>query len=392
VFLTGIPRVRYSDPWSHGYEQRLEALRAGNPRIAYYYPRPDTSTFRYRVYNMIEALPKIDPQASAAWFTADDDMLAIQALDFADMVVICRSLYTAQIASLVARARALRIPVLFDVDDLVVDPSYTHLIMETLDQAVTEEGLKEWFGLISRLQATLRLCDGVVTTNRFLADHIRAVHNVPTFVVPNFLNRDQIHLSNRLVAAKEASGYARDGYLHLGYFSGTPTHNRDFAIIEPALIKLLEEDDRIRLRVVGFLDADRLRARNDRVEFVPLTDFLNLQRLMAEVEINLVPLQDNVFTNCKSELKYFEAAAVGTVTVASPTIPFRGAIRHGQNGYLAFAQDWYAVLRQAIDALADLPRLARTAASDALNRFTPEAQTDVLRDALATVAASRRRP
>jgi len=36
------------------------------------------------------------------------------------------------------------------------------------------------------------------------------------------------------------------------------------------------------------------------------------------VEIVIAPLQENVFTNCKSELKYFEAAIVGTIPSYSP--------------------------------------------------------------------------
>ena len=72
--------------------------------------------------------------------------------------------------------------------------------------------------------------------------------------------------------------------------------------------------------------AFRLRAAAarvpERIEVCPLQDFVNLQRLIGEVEINIVPLQDNAFTNCKSELKYFEAAIVETVTVATPTYTF----------------------------------------------------------------------
>jgi hypothetical protein len=69
------------------------------------------------------------------------------------------------------------------------------------------------------------------------------------------------------------------------------------------------------------------------------------------VEINLVPLQDNVFTNCKSELKWFEGAIVGTLTVATPTYTYRHAIEHGRTGWLVPSQQWLSVLR---DILADI--------------------------------------
>ena len=93
-------------------------------------------------------------------------------------------------------------------------------------------------------------------------------------------------------------------------------------------------------------------------------------------------LQDNAFTNCKSELKYFEAAVVDTVTVATPTYTFSRVLRHGENGFLARAHDWYDVLLEILDRVDDLPHIADVAATDALARYTPAVQGDALRAAL----------
>ena len=121
MFHHGIPPVEYTDPWSADLDERLATLRSGSPRIAYYYAAPDTSTFRYRVFNMIEALRIAEPEASAAWFTAADGSSAAEAVAESDLVVICRALYTRQWGRWSARARAARRRVLFDVDDFVFD-------------------------------------------------------------------------------------------------------------------------------------------------------------------------------------------------------------------------------------------------------------------------------
>jgi glycosyltransferase involved in cell wall biosynthesis len=391
VFRLQIPPVRYADPWSIGFDERLGMLLSGSPRIAYYYAQPDTSTFRYRVFNMIEALRIAEPEASAAWFTAADGGGAAEAVAQADLVVICRALYTRHVAAVVARARAAGRRVLLDVDDLVFDVRYTHLIMETLDQPIDDDHFQAWFGWIGRLGATLQLCDGAITTNEFLAKRIRRLHEVPTYVVPNFLNRAQLELSARVVEAKNASRVSRDDRIHIGYFSGTPTHNRDFAIVEPALLQLLEEDPGLVLRVVGFMDlSPSLHAHRDRIELFPLQDFLNLQLLIGEVELNIVPLQDNEFTNCKSELKYFEAAVVGTVTAASPTYTLRRAIKHGENGFLATAPEWYSALREAVDDPDGLESIADVALNHALERYAPSAQASCLRRLLEDLATDDR--
>ena len=106
---------------------------------------------------------------------------------------------------------------------------------------------------------------------------------------------------------------------------------------------------KLRLSIVGFLDiGPALRAFTDRIDTRPLTDFLTLQTLIGSADLNIVPLLTNVFSNSKSELKYFEAAVVETPTLASPTYTFQRAIENGVNGFLVDAYDWEARLEQAV--------------------------------------------
>ena len=137
-------------------------------------------------------------------------------------------------------------------------------------------------------------------------ERIQQVHDVETHVIPNFLNREQLTYSATLLNDKQSNDYVRDATITIGYFSGTPSHNKDFRIIVEALTELLNQDERVRLWLVGFLDLpDSLKPYKTRITRHPLQDFINLQRLCAKTEINIVPLQDNRFTNSKSELKFF---------------------------------------------------------------------------------------
>jgi glycosyltransferase involved in cell wall biosynthesis len=357
-------------------------LLAGSPRIAYYYSRPDTSTFRYRVFNMVEALKMAAPEASATWFTSEDGWRAVDAVSIADVLVVSRAPYTAHVASIINRAHATGTRVFFDVDDLVFDPRYAHLIMEVLDQPLDEPGLEYWFAYLARLGETLRLCDAAITTNDLLGARLRDLRDVPVFVIPNFLNRAQLDISRHVLDSKRRSNYARNDRVHLGYFSGTPSHNRDFQIIEQSLANIMDDEPSVALRIVGFLDPGPMLARHRaRIEVLPLQDFVNLQRVIGETEINLVPLQDNAFTNCKSDLKYFEAAIVGTVTIASPTNLFRNSIRHGENGFLATSQEWATVLRQVIQNIDAVDEVVENAAEDAIARYSPASQAHALCEA-----------
>jgi glycosyltransferase involved in cell wall biosynthesis len=289
-----ISPVAYKAPWTLGFDARIAALTARRRRIAYYYEHPDTSTFRYRVLNMVQALAAA-PQGktSGGWFHIGDLDRMDQFVDRADALVLCRTRYAPAIGRMVMRAKARGIPVLFDVDDLVFNPDYVHLVLDTLDQQINHEALETWFAKFARLGVTLRLCDRAIATNPFLAQQIEAfAPHIRTRVLPNFLNRQQQALSYVLFEAKRKSDFRSDRHIHIGYFSGTPTHNRDFAVAVPALARVLDDNPRVTLRIVGFLEPmESLARHHERIEIHQLQDFLNLQRLIAETEINIAPLQ-----------------------------------------------------------------------------------------------------
>ncbi len=106
---------------------------------------------------------------------------------------------------------------------------------------------------------------------------------------------------------------------------------------------------------------------------------------MARFDINLAPLETgNVFCEGKSELKYFEAALVDVVTVASPTGPMRRAMRDGETGFLvSTADEWHERLLALVDD-PDLRRsVARNAYHDVLWRFGPQRREELARALLA---------
>lgn len=370
--LDAVPAVAYSDPWQQSLPERLQRLARGRRRVAYFYELADNSTFRYRIYNMAQVLDADGgAEVSASYFFhADLDRLG-EIADLADLLVICRARYDHRINRLVAAFRQRRKRVLFDIDDFVFDTEHVHLIVNTLDLDVENPQVwHDWFSYNSRLGATLRLCDGAITTNDRLAAQITRTSGLPAAVVPNFINREQLELSDRIYEAKQRLAPGADGLVHLGYFSGSPSHNRDFALVVPALEQALEDDPRLGVVTVGYIEpGPGLRRFGSRLVHYPFHDYVNLQRLIGSVEFNLMPLQNNAFTDCKSELKYFEAAVVGTHSIASPGYTYARAIRHGDNGYLAQAHQWLRVIGEAVRGLDDYAALAARAREDARPKY-----------------------
>jgi glycosyltransferase involved in cell wall biosynthesis len=363
-------------------EERIRRISMpGAHTVAYVYEVPDTSTFRYRVFNMVEALALEGggQPVSATWFTRAELPILEGLIGDVNTLIICRTRYSARLDGLVLRARAAGCRVLFDVDDLIFDTRYVSLILETLDRNPGEAMLDEWFAAMSRIGALLRLCDGAISTNDFLSARIEEFSQLPTWVVPNFLNTLQLDRSAEVLRSRGAS----TGVTSIGYFSGTPTHNRDFELVSTALARVMTRHTDLRLSIVGFLDIGAaLRGFTDRIDTLPLTDFLTLQTLIGSASLNIVPLLTNVFSNSKSELKYFEAAVVGTPTLASPTYTFRLAIADGINGYLVDAYDWEDRLEQAVCGELDLAGVAERGLEHALRWYTPAAQAGAIRNAV----------
>lgn len=380
--------IPHRDPWFLTVEKRLSRFIRGAHRIAYFYERTDNSTFRYRVHNMIDVIEATWPDASASYFTLADGELLDKVADAADILVICRARYSDRVSRLICRAKRRGIPVFFDTDDFVFDARYAHLIMNTLDQTrMADQDWDFWFAYIGRIGATLRQCDRVITTNGYLAERIKAFSGLEASIVPNFMNEAQLRHSEHIFKAKQSNGFARDEHLHIGYFSGSPTHVRDFALAESALTKILDRYPQTRIRMVGYMEpAGAMLSYASRIDRHPFQDYVNLQGLIGSTEINIAPLQDNFFTNCKSELKFFEAAVTGTATIASPTYSFAQAIRPGDTGRLAAAHQWEEMIGETVEDLISRPEdyiaMAERAQADVKLRYGWQNQAEVLRQAL----------
>ncbi|HEV8013565.1 MAG TPA: hypothetical protein VGP34_05780, partial [Pontimonas sp.] len=111
----------------------------------------------------------------------------------------------------------------------------------------------------------------------------------------------------------------------------------------------------------------------------PFMDFLSMQSLLRDIDLNIVPLQDSPFTWSKSELKYFEAALVETPTLASATPVFQGAIGHGVTGYLAGSSQWLETLRHIENqGPENLSSIGQQARASVISSYSPEALAEKL--------------
>ena len=356
--------------WSDTLPQRLAKLKAGTVRVAYLAPLPEYGTFRYRCFNPVDAINGNSTKLSASYFFYSDLDILADLSDYADVLVVSRCPWDAPLDRLFRRFRNKGKRIYFDIDDLVFDTNFASTVSSALGNAVQDVEFNRWTAFISNIGRALAASDEVITTNSYLAQRIKDFASLPVHIVPNSYN---LHQELRSQKVREAQREPSPG-LHIGYFSGSQSHSRDFAVVSNHLEQFLSESPKSRLTVVGHLQLPPSFERfGERVIREPFVDFLDMQSLVGAVDLNIVPLQDNPFTWSKSELKYFEAALVETPTLASLTPVFSQAIHDGKTGFLAESTRWLERFRE-IDALGPDGRSAvgRAAREHVHGVYSPE--------------------
>ena len=307
---------------------------------------------RYRVTHQREQLAANNISTGEVYYVN----LQLDQVRYYRTFVFFRCPYTDMIGEFIKLAKKLNKRVLFDIDDLVVDTKYTDTI-KYLDSMSKEERALYDDGVM-RMGRTLKLCDAAITTTERLAEELG--HYVPeVFINRNTASEEMCALSKEALKNKTR----KDDHVGIGYFSGSLTHNDDFELVLPALTKVMEKYPQVQLHVVGELDLpEALQQYKARVVSHPFVDWKKLPSLIAEVDINLAPLEQSIFNEAKSENKWVEAALVKVPTVASNVGAFQRMIVSGKTGILCDTEEeWVEQLSRLVEDKKERDRIAENA-------------------------------
>lgn len=103
------------------------------------------------------------------------------------------------------------------------------------------------------------------------------------------------------------------------YFPGTASHNPDLKMIEAPLSEAMARDKTFKMMIAGPVKIpDALAAYANQIHKADYVSFHELPNLMAQSKFVLGPLEATEFNQCKSGLKFFEAALSGCTVVGTP--------------------------------------------------------------------------
>jgi len=212
--------------------------------------------------------------------------------------------------SVLSACRSQGVRLVADFDDLLFagDPARYPLV---LNGRLSERACAE---RIQRYSEGLECFDAFTVSTEPLRAQLLAVRpQADVAVVPNGLSPHWVAQGRRLYDLWQPG----DPKV-IRFFCGSPSHDADFANVVHALGHFLRAHPDVSLEVVG-QELSSPHLPSARVRHLPVVPYLELPRLLSSTWVTIAPLASTAFNDCKSAIKFLEAAAFGVPCIASPT-------------------------------------------------------------------------
>ncbi|MFA6973592.1 MAG: glycosyltransferase [Parcubacteria group bacterium] len=297
----------------------------------------------YRAYSHAEEL---NIHGIAASTTIQDNPRLLAYADQFKIFIFQRTISTPALSKLIGKIKDQGKVIIFETDDLVFDPKYIQTT-EMYQQEMTDFEKKQYekgVGEEILNDPYVKVC---TTSTGYLAKILEG-YGKQVFVVKNKLMEWEVEEANRLL--KELP-VPTDDAIKIGYFSGTASHNRDFATITDALVEVMKNYPLTKLLLAGSLETEsKLNELKDRIIRLSLVTRKKYYQNVSLADIAIAPLTPgDPFCEAKSELKFFEAGILKVPTVAVDNQTFREAIADGVDGFLAKdTAEWVEKLEKLI--------------------------------------------
>lgn len=333
---------------------------------------------KYRVWQKQEALESLGWRVVVVdWH---DLSLALTMLQMCTRVVFYRVPGNKDGLSLIEEAHRLSLNPWWEVDDLIFDPvSYEkNTNLKSLSNAERQNVLKG----VKYYRKALLSCKRAIASTPGLADAMRAAGVADVSVIENALDKETLETADLLLFSSNHAHKKNQTDIIVFYGSGTKTHDMDFLACSEGLFLAMQENPRIKLKIVGELTLpEAFSELEERVEKLPGRTYTAYLQLLANADISIAPLEDSIFNDCKSNIKFLEAAILGIPSVCSPAQAFSGIIQNGKNGFLSSKSEEWKTAFLSLAENADLrQKIGSQARTDVTSSYSLSAiaQTAVL--------------
>lgn len=316
---------------------------------------------KYRVTQKQRMIESLGVDCSVASWT--DTQKCMNLLQTHSVVIFYRVPGFPAPMQMIAQAKALGVVTIWEVDDLIFDAE-----KYILNSNLRDVGLEAKRGVLEGVplyRQAMLACDFCIASTAGLSEAMLEAGVPRTFVIENALDAETVRAADAINAAPRRKN---DKVLRIVYGSGTKTHDADFRVAAAGIKMVLRERPNVKLRIIGELGLpDDYADIASQIERFPATSYASYLGRLAECDISIAPLENSVFNDAKSNIKYLEASVVKLPSVCSPAAAFKTAVRHGDTGFLAVTpSNW----RESLLSLVDDAELRRDMAERAYEHVT----------------------
>lgn len=247
--------------------------------------------------------------------------VSLEVISKADLVVIQRDFprFWEDYRQVIKQARKGGKPVIYDLDDLLVDIPDEHS-----HQA-------DYVGEMLTMLYAILDADTVTSSSPILQDYLAELNPnsklINNYLIDSFWGMEKPKTTSRT-----------DPFVTIGYMGGQ-THQSDLENIKNALLNVFRKyPEKVKYKFWGTQPPRELLDLAS-TEYDPINqeDYAQFASYFSrkECDILIAPLVDNEFNRAKSNLKFLEYSIQGVPGVYSKLPPYEDIIEHGTNGFLA---------------------------------------------------------
>jgi glycosyltransferase involved in cell wall biosynthesis len=216
---------------------------------------------------------------------------------------------------------------------------------------IAHDSLKQ-IGAGDVISAIIKDVDGITTTNLYLKNLIHHKTGASYDKMATFPNAIDLKLYNHKSPTKDSNPITLFHY-------GSSSHFED--LLEPNFVegisRIFRDYPNVVFKAIG-ANIPKLKAKwGERYSYTwGHSDIYHwiadkFPVFMDEADIMVVPLSDNIYNICKSDIKFLETATATKPGVFSDIRPYRDTIEDGITGFIAGTPDkWYESLKILIDS------------------------------------------
>lgn len=327
----------------------LQSKASTKPRVLIMGTADLAQCLHYRVHQKLEHLTCAGFDVE---FVAQNEPAKFVTLaPFFDVAIFYRVPAFPEIIDAIEYARRLGMTLFYEIDDLVFDRDYFPEDLSSYGGLLKPEDYANLVVDVGLFQKAMEMCDyGIASTPSLQAIIQKKVRRNKCYLHRNAFG--QLH--ENLAETFQGKSGTEKQTIDIFYGTGTKAHNEDFdCYAAPAIAAVMRDNEKVRLIIAGYLTLpDELLQFGTRIVRIPPIWDLNIywREILANADINLAVLKPGLVSDCKSEIKWMEAAMLGVPSLVSATATYREILEDGQTALLANSvEEWEHKLARLVN-------------------------------------------